>query len=226
MILIFDLDDTLYDELTYVYSGLRSVARFGEQEWGWDFTDSQLFLRNTLLQEGRGKVFDSWLVAHGKWSRSRVAECVRIYRHHSPNLSLYSAAHKILGQYNARAPLYLVTDGHKVVQENKIEALNLQAIFCRIFITHRYGLSAAKPSTHCFEIIRNLEKCGWNQLVYVGDDPTKDFVGLNRFGVLTVRVLTGKHRNLAAKKEYDASLTIPNLHALPSALSSRFLDSH
>ncbi|MDB2331073.1 HAD hydrolase-like protein, partial [Alteromonas sp.] len=113
-------------------------------------------------------------------------------------------------------PLYVVTDGNKVVQGNKVAALNITQLFKRVFVTHRFGIKHAKPSTYCFDKIRQAEKCNWQDMVYVGDNPAKDFVNLNKLGVLTVRVLTGEHSKVKAKPGYDAQHTITTLSALTS----------
>ncbi|WP_426024692.1 HAD family hydrolase [Brevundimonas sp. PWP3-1b1] len=222
MILIFDLDDTLYDESRFVDGGLKAVARHGEVNWGWDAVESLDRLRDILAREGRGKVFDQWLQGHDAWSRGRVRDCVRAYRNHSPDIALFPAGRRMVDRYGARGPLYLVTDGHKIVQRNKVDALALWPDFQRIFITHRFGVAAAKPSTHCFERIRAETGCAWPDMVYVGDNPAKDFVNLNPLGVLTVRVLTGAHKDTQALPSHDALITIPDLDALPDALATRF----
>jgi putative hydrolase of the HAD superfamily len=210
MILVFDLDDTLYDESRFVESGFRAVARFGTQQFGWDEQESLAQMMGTLAREGRGAVFDRWLAAHGKHGKALVAACVRTYRHHKPALSLFPAAASLLPKLSAR-PLYLVTDGHKIVQANKLEALGIAPLFRKCFITHRYGVRHAKPSPYCFELIRRREKADWRQIAYIADDPSKDFVGLNPLGAQTVRVLTGRHRHVAAKPGYEARHTIPDL---------------
>jgi len=220
MILIFDLDDTLYDETSFVDSGFAAVARHGEASWGWDAAVSLETMRAILAREGRGKVFDRWLKGHGNWSRARVTECVKVYRYHRPRLTLFPAARRMLDHYSQRCPLYLVTDGHEIVQRNKIDALDLWGAFHRVFITHRFGLAAAKPATLCFERILKGEACEWSDLVYVGDNPAKDFVGLNPLGAFTIRVLTGAYATLHAEAGYDAQKTIRSLDELPSVLGT------
>jgi putative hydrolase of the HAD superfamily len=224
MILIFDLDDTLYDEMSFVDGGLAAVARHGATKWGWNEKKSYDLLRKILAREGRGKVFDCWLTMHGRWSKGRVADCVKVYRHHRPNLTLFPAARRFLDGYGGGAPLYLVTDGHKIVQGNKVDALALRSKFKRVFLTGQYGAFAAKPSTYCFERIRSIERCDWQHMVYVGDNPVKDFVGLNPLGALTIRVLTGGHRDLKVRRNQDAAVTIDDLDALPDVLAARFPD--
>ena len=220
MILIFDLDDTLYDEMTFVEGGLLAVAQYGFETWGWEVDRSYKFLQGTIAEQGRGKNIDRWLEKHNAWSKTRVAECVNIYRYHEPNISLYPSADHVLQTYGQSTSLYLVTDGNKLVQKNKVSALNLWPIFRKVFITHRYGLAAAKPATYCFEKIRSIEKCNWNKLVYIGDDPAKDFVSLNKLNVFTVRVLTGRHSQAVAKCGYDACVKINDLQDLPDVLQN------
>jgi len=135
---------------------------------------------------------------------------VRIYRHHQPSLRLYEKAAQLFPRISDY-PLYLVTDGHKVVQQIKVDALGIAHLFRYIYITHRYGVRHAKPSTYCFERIRDKEGCDWRNMIYVGDNPAKDFVNLNCLGVHTVRVLTGIHRNVRAELAYDARYPLPDL---------------
>jgi len=218
MVLIFDLDDTLYDEMTFVASGLRSVAIYGEASFGWDAETSFTFMHSHLLRHGRGTVFDEWLRSHGRFSKSHVKTCINLYRHHKPEISLFPAATRVLNQYRELSSLYLVTDGHKLVQQNKVDALNLTSMFKKVFITHRFGIHHAKPSLHCFEIIRHTERCAWSDMVYVGDNPAKDFVSLKAIGAMTVRVQTGSHGMSKALPEYDAHVTVPELSTLPLIL--------
>lgn len=222
MILIFDLDDTLYDESQFVDGGLKAVARYGQERWGWDAARSLETLRGILAQEGRGKVFDRWLEGHGAGSRGHARDCVGVYRNHRPEIALAPAGRRMIDRYRPRGPLYLVTDGHKIVQRNKVDALGLWPEFERVFITHRFGVAAAKPSTYCFERIKAEAGCDWSQMIYVGDNPAKDFVNLNPLGVLTVRVLTGVHSGVVARPGHDALFSIPDLDALPDVLASRF----
>ena len=222
MILIFDLDDTLYDESRFVDGGLRAVARLGQARWGWDAAGSLETLQEILAREGRGTVFDRWLQGHEAWSRGRVGDCVRAYRTHAPEIELFPAGRRMIDRFRSRGPLYLVTDGNKIVQRNKVDALALWPDFRRIFITHRFGVAAAKPSTHCFGRIKAESGCAWDEMVYVGDNPAKDFVNLTPLGVTTVRVLTGAYSKVPALPGHDALFTIPDLDALPDVLASRF----
>jgi putative hydrolase of the HAD superfamily len=59
-------------------------------------------------------------------------------------------------------------------------------------------------------------------MVYVGDNPAKDFVNLNAMGSLTVRVRTGAHAQVEAQTGYDAQHTIQDLSHLSLLLDQAF----
>ena len=221
MILIFDLDDTLYDERTYVMSGLRAVAEFTFQEFGWDVDQSFKQMFAVLEKNGRGRVFDDWLLSREKFSKKLVQQCLRVYRHHQPSISIAGETRELLENLRQRYPLYIVTDGHKVVQRKKIDALSISPFFKRVFITHRFGIHNAKPSLHCFNLIKSAECVEWHQLAYIGDNPLKDFVNLNRIGAKTIRVLTGAYADMKAVPGYDAQISISNLHLLSPIMLGR-----
>src|SRR5215469_10828154 len=217
MVLVFDLDDTLYEERTYVASGFRSVAQWLETKFGWDRALTYQTMTEVLGTEGRGRVFDRLLERQGRFSKTLVRQCVNVYRNHTPEIQLWPTAQHLLSGL-AGCHLYLVTDGHKVAQARKVQALGIERRFQRIYLTHRYGLRNAKPSTHCFELIRAREARPLKEMVYVADNPAKDFVGLKPLGMQTVRVLTGIYRDSVAAPGYDAQYRIDDLRSLPSLL--------
>lgn len=218
MILIFDLDDTLYPEHTFVESGFRAVAAMLASKFNLDQRQSLNYMLETLQRKGRGGVFDELLRSRGLLSARLVQNCVQTYRQHQPEISLYPAARNFLDENRGR-PMYLVTDGNKNVQARKVCSIGLDEYFKRVFITHRFGVHNAKPSTYCFDLIRKIEGCAWSDMAYIGDNPVKDFVNLNSLGMLTVRVMTGEHSSSVARPGFDARVRIDCIEELPSILN-------
>lgn len=212
MIYIFDLDDTLYDERQYVDSGLRAVARFVANRWQLDENISYQTMQQLLDSRGRGRIFDDLLAPNKLATKANVQACVSCYRLHQPQITMPTAHHQLLQQLPK--PLYLVTDGNKIVQQKKVQALCIAHYFKRIFITHRFGIQHAKPSTYCFELIKEAEQCNWRDMVYIGDNPAKDFINLNKLGVKTIRVLTGEHKDTIPKRDHDAQTSLMQLTEL------------
>ncbi len=211
MIIIFDLDDTLYAELTYVHSGFRAVSRYLRESCGTPEEDVFNSMCTILSQKGRGSVFDDTLRLYSLYSRGLVNRCLSVYRGHTPCIKLYPAAEECL-QRLAGYPLYIVTDGNKMVQHRKLAALQLYGRVRRCFITHRFGLRHAKPGSYCFEKIIRAEQASPEEALYVGDNPAKDFVGIKPLGFRTVRVLTGNHRHTQADEQHEAHYRIEDLN--------------
>lgn len=217
MIIVFDLDDTLYPEITFVYSGLRAVSIFLTPILGMSEEEIFLGLQQELFIQ-RSKVFDRFLEKLGKRNQTLVTKCLSIYRSHEPAISLYPEAESCLNHFRDR-PLYVVTDGNKIVQKRKFQALGLSSRIKRCFCTYQYGLIHSKPSPFCFEMICNLEQVSPSAVVYVADNPAKDFVGIKPLGFHTIRVLTGGHKDVKVDRSYDAELHIDHLGQLNQALS-------
>ena len=219
MIIIFDLDDTLYEEITFVKSGFKAVSSFLKRPLQEKEDNIYKELIYILEKHGRNKIFDNLLLKKNKYKKKLINECIKVYRYHKPVINLYPEAKNFLNSYKEKG-LYLVTDGHKNVQYRKIRSLNLEKFFKKIFITHRFGIKHAKPSLYCFEKIKVNEKCKWEDLVYIGDNPNKDFISLNKVNAKTIRVKQGNYSKICLPQNYDAKYSINNLGSLNSLLKN------
>lgn len=212
MVLVFDLDDTLYDELSYVKSGFKAVARVLHQTYGLPEEENYHKMVNSLVK-GRGRIFDDILDNFGLYSKHNVRRCLSVYRLHQPDIRLFPEAENCLERFE-HLPIYIVTDGNKIVQKNKLVALGLYSRLKFCFITHRYGVQHSKPSPYCFMKICEREKAKPGEVVYIADNPRKDFLGIKPLGFQTVRVMQGQHRDVVVNKEYDAAYSINSLKQL------------
>lgn len=162
---IFDLDDTLYSEKDYVRSGFMAAApdKFDEL---W-----QAFL------EGK-PAFDAVIP-------ERKEAALKIYRNHMPNIELYPGVREMLIRIkNSGRKLGIITDGRPEGQRAKIEALNIGDLFDKIIITDELGgAEYRKPNTKAFELIRDFFNVDCEKMVYVGDNPSKDFYGPDSIGM-------------------------------------------
>lgn len=212
-VIVFDLDDTLYDEITYVKSGFQSVANYLEETYDLDKTMIFGWMWDRLKTHGRGQVFDDLLKVHGLYSKKLAKKCLAVYRLHRPEIELDHEANLCLKNLD-NYPLYIVTDGNKLVQHNKLVALGLYDRMKFCFVSHRYGVKHAKPSPYCFLKIAECEKVSPEQVVYIGDNPNKDFVGIKNLGFRTIRIMKGNHKNVEKSPEYEADYRISNLNEI------------
>ena len=113
-----------------------------------------------------------------------VADCLKIYREHYPNIKLEKGVKKYLEELKEDdAKLGVITDGRTLTQRNKIKALGLEGFFDVEIISEEFG--SEKPSAKNYEAVMNKipER---NMFVYVGDNPAKDFLAPNQLGWRTV----------------------------------------
>jgi len=216
MVIVFDLDDTLYEELSFVRSGIKAVSVFLEPIL--KISKEQIAHEiELLLSKARDQLFDRYLASKGITKKSLVKQCVAIYRAHTPEIQLSKEAKNCLIRLQSH-PLYVVTDGNHRVQRNKFKALGLESQIKRCFFTYSHGRHRSKPSPYCFERICAIEKVKPNQVVYVADNPNKDFVGIKPLGFHTIRVLTGPYATMKVEPEKDAERTILSLDQLTDSI--------
>jgi putative hydrolase of the HAD superfamily len=213
MIIIFDLDDTLYAEIDFVLGGFKEVSIFLEEKYGLESNMLYNEMKLDLNINGRGSIFNNILKKHEIFSIRNLKKCVSIYRGHEPKIKLYLEAENCLMRL-IEYRKYIVTDGNTMVQRNKINALNIKHLFIKTIPTYQYGLNFGKPSVLTFQKIMKLENCSADKLVYVGDNPNKDFVNIKKIGVRTVRVLTGVYKDLIKDDEFESEFKFENLNYL------------
>ena len=218
-VIVFDLDDTLYDEIEYVKSCFKEVSNY----FSYKFKIDKNLIYNYMIQDletnGRGKIFDNMLENFKIYSKENIKKAILVYRTHKPNIVLPQESIEVLSYYNSlKIPIYIVTDGNKIVQNRKIEALGVRKYIKKDFITHRYVLKHSKPSTYCFEKIAKLEKVEYKDIVYIGDNPNKDFVNIKKLGFRTIRVLKGMFSNSNKETKFEAELNILSLVELKNII--------
>ena len=133
MILIFDLDDTLYDEFSYVKSGFSAVAF--HLTLSYRFNKKTIFnkLIKILKKNGRGRVFNILCKDLDIKKKKLPKELVQIYRSHKPIIKLRKETIQILNYFSTYKK-YIITDGNYLVQSKKVRALKLKNFLKDFFI--------------------------------------------------------------------------------------------
>jgi putative hydrolase of the HAD superfamily len=222
-VVVFDLDDTLYPEHDFVISGFQAV----DEELRRRDIDGFFPTAQRLFQGGlRGTIFNAALEKLNVEPTAKlVSELVQIYRNHTPRLQLFPDARWALNHYSASAPIGLLTDGFAQTQRNKVRALGLDTRFRAAMYTGDLGPEQQKPSLVPFQKIATLlgiQEIG-QRMVYVADNPKKDFIAPNQLGWLTVRIQRGTGEYTALEpleKHHAAHHEICTLEELPQILNS------
>lgn len=186
---IFDLDDTLYAERTYAFSGFAAVARKFAAQLGDALTTTKAMER-LFDTEHRPRVFNALLAECGiPESPELIRSMIDTYRQHRPLISLYPDADAALDRLVADCALGIITDGPAVQQSAKIDALALRDRVDVVILTEELGPGCSKPSPAAFELMATTLEADHEDCVYVADNPAKDFVAPNALGWSTIRVV-------------------------------------
>jgi putative hydrolase of the HAD superfamily len=220
---VFDLDDTLYDEIEYCKSGFRAVAEFLANLHETQ-TAERIF--NSLWKQftsgNRKKTFDTTLDEFGlSYDDKLIEELVNVYRSHIPNLTLPQDSLDVLSELRAKYTLALITDGFEAGQKLKVQSLGIEKFFKCIVYTEQLGREFWKPSPAGFEKIIEILNEKPENTVYIGDNEKKDFIAPNKLGFLTVQLIRHArlHTSLSAQPGAKAQHVIHKISQLPALLN-------
>lgn len=188
---VFDLDDTLYDEIDYCRSGFGAAAEFLA---GQPDTPSAERIFTALWRQftsgNRSRTFNAALDELGVgYDQRRIGELIDVYRNHVPKIELPPDSRDILDKLSTKYTLALLTDGFLPAQQLKVQALGIERYFARIVYTEQLGRDCWKPSAAGFEQVLQDLGARPDSAVYVADNENKDFIAPNRLGFVTVQIL-------------------------------------
>lgn len=218
--LVFDLDDTLYLERDYVWSGFNAVGRWVAAEL--DIPDFAKCAWKHFEQGNRQNTFQAALEEIGREAPPEVIDRMRaVYRDHQPNIRPLGDAIACLSTFKSKAVLALITDGAAVRQRAKCESLGIMNEFHSTVFTGDWGSGFYKPHPRAFRAIQARFANSARRFVYIADNPLKDFEAPLRLGWDTIRVRRpqGLHFEVEAPEGGVARLEIPDLGQLSSIIA-------
>lgn len=173
--LIFDLDDTLYKEKSYLESAFEEISRnisISVKE------SSHVILEEMLrLFNNNEEVFNSIIEKFNP--NLSFQQLISIYRKHKPKIQLPIEQRRVLETlFDMKIPLGLLTDGRSEQQRNKIKALDIEKYFQKIIISEEFG--SMKPCKENYIVFEEFFKT--KKYIYIGDNTKKDFVSPNKLG--------------------------------------------
>jgi putative hydrolase of the HAD superfamily len=219
-IVVFDLDDTLYPERSFVWSGFRAVGSHVLKRWGIrDFDEAclsalEMGIKNSVFQWAYHAVVGTELTPE------QAQELLQVYREHQPEaLPWHADALETVQSLHGRFPLTLLSDGYLPTQVNKARALGLARWIDAPVFTESLGREHWKPSKKGFELIMSRHRQD-SMFVYVGDNPAKDFIAPRALGWSTVQITRpmGTYAHVEATQDRAADYRISSLVDLTAVL--------
>ena len=221
---VFDLDDTLYDEIEYCKSGFTAVARYLSQTFPGKVTTDLAYttLCEVFEQGEHTQTFNHALSAlELQFDENFIRALILIYRKHIPKLHLPRESRQVLDALKQNYTLAVLTDGYLPGQRLKVKALGIQSYFKHVVYTEQLGRQFWKPSPRGFEILSNVLNCPYESMVYVGDNLKKDFIGPNQLGMASIQVIRelGVHQQPQDDADAQPQHQLASLSDLPLFLA-------
>jgi putative hydrolase of the HAD superfamily len=172
------LDDTLYSEKEYVRSGYRAVAKLLSQI---DGCEQKLW---AAFQAGKPAI-DAVLGEAGIVDPAIKEKSLEAYRLQIPQISLYDGVEELMTWVREHGiQIGIITDGRPEGQRRKLEALGLYPMVDSVLITDELGsVRCRKPNDIAYRIMQARFNIPYCQMLYVGDNPAKDFQAPRQLGM-------------------------------------------
>jgi putative hydrolase of the HAD superfamily len=171
---VFDLDDTLYNELDYLKSAFKEIARrLSPHKW------KQLYVFMFSLHRSKKNVFQIISENH----QIEIRTLIDWYRSHQPEIHLFNGVFELLTQIKQKGgKLAVISDGRVNSQMAKLKSLGIRQFFDEIVISEALGTE--KPDLNNFKIIEKRIKR--KSYYYIADNFKKDFITPNLLGWYTI----------------------------------------
>ena len=192
-VFVFDLDDTLYLERDFAFSGFDAVGAWVKAQLGIaNFADTA---KRHFDTGRRDRVFDATMVEIGiDPTPALISQMVQVYREHEPKITLAADAAEFLAQPQEHRAIAILTDGFLISQTNKLRALEIERFgVWPIVCTDVWGREFWKPHERGFKFIESAFHLPPDAFTYVADNPIKDFIAPRRLGWRAIQIVrTGR----------------------------------
>ncbi|WP_324027973.1 HAD family hydrolase [Maribacter sp. BPC-D8] len=175
--LIFDLDDTLYNELSFLKSAYWDICFNLKPEQAKSLYN-QVF---SLYRSGKNP-----FLFLSKTFSIPTEHLLKKYRNHIPTIEPFPGVMDTIKMVKAnKGKLGIVTDGREITQTNKLKSLGIFQHMDYCVISESLG--SEKPNPANFQKIENELKV--ETYYYFGDNFKKDFIAPRKMGWHTVGLI-------------------------------------
>lgn len=162
---IFDLDNTIYDEHAFLFDGYRRVVRYVALLAGLDSQEGYEFLRRTYLTEGRVGLFDKFILQFGlKYPVTRDRMLDQLRELSGVRLSCFSYCQEFFPRVSK---VFVITNGNLSQQKAKCQSLGLLSLNKDLVIVYA-AEHKPKPDDAAYNWLSNHYKLV--DPIYIGDD--------------------------------------------------------
>ena len=208
-VVVWDVDDTLVLERDFARSGFSAVGEWLAVHHGLQGFFSAAW--GAFERGVRGKIFNEALAALDAqgFGEEDIQRLVGVYREHPANIFMLGDAARVMDTLVEQGiSMAVITDGPPEMQRNKVKALKLSKRCDPVVLGWEQGKAFGKPHPSSYESVERHYELKGADLVYIGDNPHKDFIAPRKMGWRTVRVRRpmGLHSGAPSRDDVDCEL--------------------
>ncbi|MCT7519785.1 HAD family hydrolase [Aliarcobacter cryaerophilus] len=196
---IFDLDNTLYDENLYFKSVFNKFLKIHN-------IDFKLFENNfdDKFRLYSKDIFTDILKKINFYSKENQNQLFELYKSIDCNLKLYDEAYELINYLNNKSiNIAIITNGVLEAQKNKVRVLDLEKITNKIVYAREFGKEFEKPHEKPYIQTLKLLSVKKEDVVFIGDHPYTDIIGATKVGIKALRFMNGYASNIEFLHNYN-----------------------
>lgn len=224
-VVVFDLDDTLISEKKYIESGYQYISNFLRDKYKRE--DIELYeILLSLFEESPLNVFNRALEKLKiPFTQEHIKELITEYRNHNPQIEFFEDVLPLFKFLKSKEiKVGIITDGYKNAQRNKLAAVEANKYVDKIVVTDELGKEYWKPHPKAFEMIKEFFQVEYEEIIYIGDNPKKDFYISNTYPIKTIRIRreNGVYATTAYYKGVKEDLEVTSLKEIEEVITLGF----
>jgi len=191
---LFDLDNTIYDEKQYLYKAYEEISVFCAAEFDVQRQDVYSFLIKHFEVIGRSRLFNS-LCEEFKFPEYIIIQLLEILRtvHFNEKIETFPYFLPLARSlFSSGVELGIITNGNVIQQMNKVQSIDFKGLIEKFEIIYANNFSP-KPSPLSYEKMK--EVITFKSCVYIGDsDVDEEFAKAADIPFLNVSLLRTQER--------------------------------
>ena len=196
---IFDLDNTLYDENSYFLKVFEAFSKI----YNIDINLFKNIFDDIFILESRD-IFTDILKKIDFYSQEKQKQLFELYKSIDCNLELYSEAYELINYLNNKnINIAIITNGVLEAQKNKVRVLDLEKITNKIVYAREFGKDFEKPHEKPYIQTLKLLNVKKEDVLFIGDHPETDIIGATKVGIKALRFMNGYASNIEFPHNYN-----------------------
>lgn len=170
-LIIFDLDNTLYNENEYLFEGYENIAKYIESKYNIRFLNTYTFLKNRFLERGRINLFND-MISYFELDENELSSILELLRTYKPKnkFHLFPIMKNFLCEIETSETDYvIITNGNVHQQKNKVEnilwgILNPKIVYANLIKPKPY------PDSFLDYLSKQNKKYQRSKIMLIGDN--------------------------------------------------------